>query len=205
MQISAAWSDLKSFVIARNLSIQWIFLNNTYILWAIDGPVEMTTQISYTDPPLSDQLDFETNYKAAGNQTVKTKVVQQLGLDSVSIQPFGVLFPAAANSTTTYDYKLLDNYSLKGGVLFAKDASVGDSISVQVVDVDNIVGYGAGAVLTTYITNWYVIPNEQNVVEDISISAPISAGLYFRFVYASTSASTDAKVIVNFMAYKVNS
>jgi hypothetical protein len=201
--MQTSWDIFKSFSVSRGLSIQFIDTGDCYYLKGFDGPFDLDCRLNKDGN--SETIDFETNFKAAGNQAVKTKVVQQLGLDSVSIQPFGVMFTAAANSTTTYDYKLPSTYSLKGGVLFSSNASVGDSIGIEVVDVDNIIGYGAGIVLTTYITSWYVIPNQQNVVEDISISAPIPAGLYFRFVYTNVSPSIDAKVVVNFMSYKVNS
>ena len=192
MIINVPWCDLKAFAIARSTSIQWIIANGSYYLSAVDGPTEVTSKIIMDGSDTSDQTDFETNYKTNGNQSIKTNVVQHLGLDNITIAPFGVLFDAPANVTTTYDYKLTDTYSLKGGILFAPTGNIGDSISIEIVDVDNITGYGANTVLASYVTNWYVI------------SAPLSAGLYFRFIYVNTSASTDTKVIVNMIAYKGN-
>lgn len=61
------WVDLKAFVIARNLSIQWMQISNKYFLQAIDGQFKLECIIPVQDPANDDQLDFETNYKASGN------------------------------------------------------------------------------------------------------------------------------------------
>lgn len=70
MQINVSWSDLKAFISSRSLSIQWITAKDTYFLWAIDGPMELSAQIQISDPIEggSDQEDFENNYKNNGNK-----------------------------------------------------------------------------------------------------------------------------------------
>jgi hypothetical protein len=130
-----------------------------------------------------------------------TRVVQILGADTVSICPFGTMFDAPANQTTTYDLKITNTVYLKGGIMYATPGNVGDIINVQVVDKDNITGYGVNTILATYVNNWYVIPQDMNAVEDVSLSQPMSAGLYIRFVYTNSSVN-DSKVIVNLLAYQ---
>ena len=205
MEISTEWSELKSFAIARNLSIQWILTNNTYFLWAIDGPVEISTQIRYANPTPdnSDQFDFETNFKPKGNVTVKTKMIQELGADSFNIYPFGILFTAPLNKTTEYDYKIPFNVFLKGCAMLSSPGTIGDYISsIEVVDKDNILGLGEGIVLGSYLNNWYVFPNMKNQVEDISLSQEVFANLYLRVIYVNVSLSLDTQVVINFIAYQ---
>jgi hypothetical protein len=71
MELKVTWSELKQFVQARNLSVQWFVNNGLYWLAAIDGSVELSTQISIKNPTPSgsDQQDFETNFKSLGNQS----------------------------------------------------------------------------------------------------------------------------------------
>lgn len=130
------------------------------------------------------------------------QVIQILGADSVSICPFGSLFTAAPASSTTFDVAVTSKIYIKGGIMYASPGNVGDYISVQIVDKNNITGAGAGAVLATYVSNWYVIPQNTNMVEDVSLSSPIPAGLFLRFIYTNASQTVSSNVIVNIIAYQ---
>ena len=68
MQINLGWSDIKAFVVARNLCIQYVIANNTYYLFASDGPMEVTAQIPMDGSDSTDQTDFETNYMPTANK-----------------------------------------------------------------------------------------------------------------------------------------
>lgn len=71
MELKVTWSELKAFVQARSLSVQWFVNNGLYWLAAVDGAVELSTQITIQNPTPSgsDQADFETNFKPTGNQS----------------------------------------------------------------------------------------------------------------------------------------
>jgi hypothetical protein len=132
-------------------------------------------------------------------------VIQILGADSVSICPFGTMFSAPTGQTTTYDLEIPNQVYLKGGVMYSSPGNVGDTLTVQVVDKSNITGQGGTSenptVLATYVNNWYVIPEDMNGIEDVSLSMPMIAGLYIRFIY--TNSGTNAcQVIVNLIAYQ---
>lgn len=130
------------------------------------------------------------------------KFVQILGSDSISICPFGTMFIALANQTTTFDLSIASTVYLKGGVMYASPGNIGDTLIIQVVDKDNITGAGANTVLATYVNNWYVIPQDMNAVEDVSLSQPLAGGLYIRMIYTNVHATQDTKVIVNLLAYQ---
>ncbi len=64
--MEATWTDFKSFVVSRSLSIQWVLIGPNYFLKAFDGFFTLDCVIS-ADPAASDTTDFETNFKSAGN------------------------------------------------------------------------------------------------------------------------------------------
>lgn len=66
---------------------------------------------------------------------------------------------------------------------YAKDAVLGDTIKFQVVDVDNILGYGAGFVVEEF-ADVYVMPDAHNRYE--LYKAKLVVGLYIRLKYTST-------------------
>lgn len=65
--MESTWIDFKAFVISRSLSIQWVKIGDNYYLKAYDGFFTLECLLPY-DPAMSaDTVDFETNYKPAGN------------------------------------------------------------------------------------------------------------------------------------------
>jgi len=135
-------------------------------------------------------------------------VVQILGADSVTLCPFGSTFVAHANQTTNYDLLITNQIYIKGGIMYSSPGNIGDNITVQIVDKTNMTGQGGTSdnptILATYVNNWYVIPQEMNSVEDVSLSEPMPAGLYIRFLYTNTSANIDSQIIINLLAYRGN-
>ena len=77
MIINVPWSELKTFCVTRNLSIQYVSTGSVYYLAAQDGSIELNSQISIVDFPSieSEQKDFEDTLKIKGNKsyTVKTQ------------------------------------------------------------------------------------------------------------------------------------
>jgi hypothetical protein len=62
--VEISWAEMKNFVDSRNLSIQYLDRGNFYVLRAFDGVFTVGTEVKG-----SDKTDFETNYKASGNQS----------------------------------------------------------------------------------------------------------------------------------------
>jgi hypothetical protein len=205
MTINVQWSSIKAFAMARNLSIQYVIANGSYYLAAIDGPMEMTCQIPMDGSDTTDQTDFETNFMPSGNSSPKGNVVQVLGTDNLTLQPFGAIFTATANTVTNCDIQLGTNYVLRGGVFFSQNSVMGDNLSVMIVDKDNVTGQGgtptSPTVLGQYVTSWYVMPGVINEIEDISISEVLLQGLYLRVAYTSVSPSVSPVFTINLLSY----
>lgn len=62
------WSDLKTFVDARSLSIQWIEFADKYYLLAIDGGFQLECELLKSPSDTADLNNFVNNYKALGNK-----------------------------------------------------------------------------------------------------------------------------------------
>jgi hypothetical protein len=115
----------------------------------------------------------------------------------------GVLFTATAGQTTTNDLQITDDHLIDGAIIITNGAALGDKLSCQVIDKDNIMGYGANTVLGQYATDWYIDPESTRQLNYESIyPAKLFAGLYLRIVYTSVGGS-DVNVIANYRLHKI--
>jgi hypothetical protein len=204
MDITLPWSDFKNELSNRNIPITtYGIFNNNYYVAANDGLLQFSCLIPLDDG--EDQLDFENNYKANSGKSPRANVVQVLGKDQLSLYPFGTLLNITPNSTNNYDIQIPYTTVLKGGIIYSNDAVIGDNLTISIIDKDNVLGLGGTSdnpiILGEYVQSWYIIPNQENRLEDISISQSLPQGLYVRVQYTSTS-SNNTKLIFNFIAYK---
>lgn len=110
----------------------------------------------------------------------------------------GISGVATKNSTTTFDFKIVeDNCYCSGGEIIVKDAEHGDYIKIEIVDVDNILGYGYNTVLQTYLQKWFVDYRGKNILE-VPYAGYIYRNLYLRLKYTSVGTTNDVKVAVNY-------
>jgi hypothetical protein len=102
----------------------------------------------------------------------------------------------AADSTKSIDYKITEERYINGGKLIVKNMGDDDRITFQVVDKDNIFGFGAGVVLDEFIKDFYLPLNESLNVQ-LEYPARIMAGLYLRLIYTNTNTTETATVKCN--------
>jgi len=196
-----SWNVIKSFVINRALSIQWIEIENKYWLKVFDGPFFLECILN-KGIEAENVTDFETNYKPYGNKSPTTKVIQQLGKDSYNLNTRAYDFIATKQTSTTHYFLLSSSQTIaiKGGVLFSDNSAWKDYIIVEIEDKDGVY-FPAGTVIAGYIQKWFVFKSVVNEVDDISI-AEIPAGLYLKVIYVSdNSATEDAKILLNLYSY----
>lgn len=116
----------------------------------------------------------------------------------------GAKYTATANAATNCDFQVSDDFILDGLVLDVVDPTLGDKVTFQVIDKDNILGYGANVVLKQFGTDIYVSPG---IVRQVDHSSPypakIYAGLYLRLIYTSVSESTAPTVLVRYKLHKI--
>lgn len=94
----------------------------------------------------------------------------------------------STNTTKDIDYLVSAERWINGGRLIVDNIGADDKLTFQVVDKDNVLGYGAGAVLDEFIKDFY-IPSTGNLEVALAYPARIYAGLYLRLKYTSTHAS----------------
>lgn len=125
-----------------------------------------------------------------------------MNADVVKFRGKGISFTASAGTTTSYDYKLTEARLVSGTRLLVRNQAWGDHVKFQVVDVDNILGYGAGVVLDEFATEWYIVSDKEdqgNVV--LTYSAEVLANLYIRLIYTSVGL-LNVNVHCNLFAHK---
>jgi len=116
------------------------------------------------------------------------------GLPLVAVAPYaysaadksrykGALYSAPEFADTAFDMKLDADVRLHGGHYWVMGAKIGDSITFQVVDKDNVLGGGADVVVTEYITTMPIPGWDHERDLESPTAALIPAGLYLRVIY----------------------
>lgn len=117
--------------------------------------------------------------------------LSQMNADTVEFRGVGVAFTAAAGTATAHDYKVAEARLIDGIQMLVQGQAFGDSVSIAVVDVDNVLGYGAGLILDTFASSWYLCSDRQLQMEvRLPYSAEVLVNLYVRVTYNSVGAST---------------
>lgn len=115
----------------------------------------------------------------------------------------GIQSRPALNSTSNIDLYFSDDHLITGFWLTVAGATIGDYLSLQVVDTDNIMGYGANTVLKTFASNIF-IPTSVDAQFDIVYPAKIYAGLSLRMRYTSVALLGALSVVsVNYKLHKI--
>jgi hypothetical protein len=145
MQIGTDWITLKSFAVARNISIQYVQTSDTYYLFAIDGPAELDSQISITSPAGTDQTDFETNYKSNANQPLLpslTTVTTQYELNNKDLKLARSYGAVDSTGSATISMKIPGTFGsaagryIEGGYGISEDYNKDDYVLLWVSDDD---------------------------------------------------------------------
>lgn len=201
--------DLKAIIARKNLAWQHDEQADSYNLFAVDGVIRYDAtvwkdgaQVAGIDQAqeAADLADFEANHKSASNFASGVRAYAFSTPDFL-FSGNGVIATAEKNSTTNIDFlipgALGSSVYINGAVAFTKDAVFGDYASADIVDVNNILGYGAGLVLAQYVPKWYINPSSE-----LDISTPyagkVPAGIFIRVAYTSVGLINDVGVAVNY-------
>jgi hypothetical protein len=116
--------------------------------------------------------------------------------------PMGVRGTISLNSTSNVDLYFTDDCMLTGMWVITSNTTLGDYIRIQVIDTDNIMGYGAGVMIKQFGGNVYLPPITDQQF-DIIYPAKVLAGMSLRIAYTSTSIVLTPDFIVNYKLHKV--
>lgn len=209
MEIYLTWTNLKTHV-TEPARLRYTESDNYYNIQLTDddGYVFTTT---ITKDSGSDHTDFDTNYKGQANKPALKRdtrgysILRQAAFTDTEGMRFrgtGITGTATAGATTNIDYALPEDRYINGMEMFLTNHVDGDNITFQVVDVNNILGLGAGAVLDEFATNWYVAADESRQGHYLlSYPALLYQGLYVRIRYTSVG-GTNVTVRANLFLHK---
>ena len=115
----------------------------------------------------------------------------------------GVKSTVPNGTTHNLDYKLTEDRMINAVHLMLQNHVWDDYVKFQVIDIDNILGYGANVVLDEFASDWNVDPATcSQRPEVIQYPAKIAKDLYVRIVYVSTG-GTDVEIKANLYLHKV--
>jgi hypothetical protein len=127
----------------------------------------------------------------------------EYGAKDLNLDVQGVKYDITANSTQDLDFLISDDYIMDGMILDAVNHVLGDKVTFQVVDIDNVLGYGANVVLKQFGTDVYMAPGlTRQVNADSVYPAKVFAGLYLRIKYTSVG-ETNPTLLVRYNLHKV--
>lgn len=201
------WTNFKTLCNSRSLRIQYIELDSYYTLRAFDQWFHLGCHLLKDGG--ADVIDFETNFKSTANQSLSDtqgfpliRTTAFSNTDNMRFRGTGISKTISAGTTDNLDYKLPENRFLNGVQLIVKNHIFADKIKFQVIDKDNILGFGTNVVLDEFATDWHLAEDTQNQGQFIvPYPALINANLYIRLVYISTG-TTDVELACNLFLHK---
>lgn len=195
---AADWTEFRKWLDGTYASLRYTWTDNgaAYDIAALDGPVFRTAGVNKTEPPSPEQVDFETNFKSQalpfeqrsgdGGLVVAQSPYAYSGQEATKF--VGFLYSCPPGSSD-HDEVTSKPIRLQGGYYWVRGASPGDRVSFSVVDVDNILGRGAGTVVSQYVVRLPVTPwDHQNEIV-APTAGRIPAGLYLRLTYENSGTS----------------
>jgi hypothetical protein len=221
MEINVGWADIKAFITTKSISIQYVVANNSYYLFAADGPMQMTAQIRMDGTESDNQTDFETNYKSTANSPLLpllTTVTTQFELRNKTIKLANVSGTVQSDGTVTAYLQVpgtvnptgdatLDGRWISSGTAFFDIATPGDVVnSVRFVDHDNILGQGVDFVVGSYTDDeapsgsqgWFIPPAKGEIkAEAIGGYGFAPAGFYIMITAKKGGGLTTGTLYVN--------
>jgi hypothetical protein len=192
-----SWTEFKNLVLSKGLLMQYADKGGHYELCAAEASIFVWSFVLAKDEG-DDVVDFETNYKANCNKPVSV-VGAPYGAPSYAFMGNGVYGTATKETTTNFDLKIntVDQYC-NGAIFYAGNAVYGDYVKCTVVDVDNILGYGAGLEVGCWITKWYIVPN-QLLTLVLPHTGQVPKNLYLRIAYTSVGTQNDVSVVCDYL------
>lgn len=210
--MEVSWTDFKAFVQSRLLSIQWVVAGDNYFLKAFDSYFSMECLIP-KDPSLSsDTVDFETNFKAAGNikpsQFVSVQAQPSFGAKTILVN--GVTKKLFSRNTGKQYAVTTGNNDLFYTVNFPWLKITGvECIGAETLDTAELRVYdtatGTYSGVPNYMLNQFGFT--LNMAKDYySRTAPFDADIYSGMVIKITYNSVSNKTIgVNYLMDEVKS
>lgn len=146
-------------------------------------------------------VSLAINYLKNINQIVTVYALNDAS--DLNFRGKGIEATVTKNTTQSIDYKLTEDREFDEIVLILCDHVFGDKADLQVIDIDNILGYGANTVLATFFYDYYFAADQQNQgILKVDYTGTLLKDIYLRVKYYSTGTVTDVKVKANLFLHK---
>ncbi len=204
----STWSDFKTIVLnSKALPAQYAEYPDRYELYAAELSFIWNFALLKSS---NDVTDFENNYKSGFNRPATAKSDSVPVDTSYSARFVGIQQQCSLNSTTNIDYLFSEERYFVGVSGYVANSKLGDSIDAQIIDKDNVLGFGANFVVETFVSGWFITPNSSGndtIANQIlaSFKKKVPAGLYLRIKYYSVGIlTTQPTLTANLLLYKKN-
>lgn len=194
-----SWTDFKMVLAATQNSFLCVKDTAQVNYYLLMGKLECILPINGSE----DTIDFETNYQSLANKTKKNTVLTEPANISITLYNSSDVITVGANSNENIDFYIEQQDTepqqiLYGGALHAQNPDFGDYVTFQVIDIDNVLGYGANVVIKEYIVKAYL--NNHGTFEDYDdAGAYLPVGLYLRCIYHNVKTEGSTKVKINYL------
>lgn len=134
--------------------------------------------------------------------TYQPQTWTDLEASKVAPNTIGATGTATLGISTNIDVLISDDSFIRKIEFFCKNHVFGDKVSITIIDIDNVYGYGAGFVMATPVTNWNITEDSQKQASyDAAIPKKIPGGTYLRLTYASVGL-VDVSTALNLILLK---
>lgn len=197
--MEVTWPVFKAFLDDRELSAQWIDVNDHYYMKAFDGPFELSCTIYKLSPEGDSLTEFEASYKDAGNKPYRGNVQTVFETNDKTLKMASDRVDFDVNGEAVLIFKVpgvpgtSDGRHIAEGMAWTVEQHQDDRVErVDIVDVDDLLGYGVGTVVRSYHDEeieegqkGWRIPYKRGFaeVETIGGYGFIPAGLYLRIKF----------------------
>lgn len=139
----------------------------------------------------------------ASNTTYNRDTWNEVGASFIQPYATGVKGSAAANMSTTFDLTLADDVFIRGLEAVVSGASMGDTISISVIDANGVTGYPPGTVVFTPVSNWNIEVGNSLLSYSSVTPKKALATMKLRVCYNNTSLLNNVDVGINFNLLKI--
>lgn len=201
-----AWTEIKAAIDSQEMRVKYIDTGKRYLIHAFDGQFSLSCNILKSDSPSEDQTDFENNYKANANKKLVPDTDAYQRTDQFAFAGEGFSSTATKNTTTNLDYKITSERYINGLQMLCTNQGSNDSATLQIVDKDNVLGYGTNVVLSQFASNWQIADgNQDQGIIQLPFRGKIPANCYIRIRYTSTGILTNVTVNANVFLHQKTS
>ena len=207
--MEVSWTTVKAAA-DSGFKLRYFEERGRYFIYAFDDSFSFYCTLPNLEEAGDEQEDFETNYKTAAESRITdtdgTKLIRTKPLantDNLLFRATGFTGTATKNTTSNIDYQIPEQRFITGAAFMCKNHVWGDKACLQVVDVDNLLGFGAGLVLNEFVKDWYMIEDQQSQgLVQTPYPAKLIQGLYLRIAYSSVGTESDVQCAFNWFFHK---